>query len=169
MMGWQDDAGWRGGRPDAGPDEPGRWRRWGPSQDRGQADGVTVPPLSLDQSHGFLKRVAGPAVQKHVPELGAEAFNIRVLPRAVRLDGSDLGSDRRDPVPDGPSHEQLGVVEAAMPGHAALQHNSVRGLEDPRQGGPPTDPDSQSLAGELIVDTERVDLRLSPVRPAPKS
>ena len=64
-------------------------------------DGVVVDTPLLDQDLGLTQAAEQFAIEQLVPEPSIEAFDVAVLPRAAWLDEGGLGTDSRDPLPNG--------------------------------------------------------------------
>ena len=97
-------------------------------------DSVVLATPSFDEDFGLLQGVEDLAVEELVPQVGIEAFNVAVFPRAARGDVGGLGTRRRDPRLHRLGDEFRSVVRADMSRHAT-QDEQIRKHVDDRVSG----------------------------------
>src|SRR5918995_5465351 len=95
------------------------WRGWDVAERRVRPDRFVVPAPCLDDDLGLLERGEDLAVEQLVPELGVEALDVAVLPRAAWGNVGGPGAHGRDPGLNPLGHELGPVVGPNMPRHTA--------------------------------------------------
>ena len=79
---------------------------------------------ALDHNLRLLECVEDFTVEQLIAQFAIEALAIAILPRAARLDLSGSGSDGREPLSKGLSHELRTVVGTDVCGNASRDTNS---------------------------------------------
>src|SRR5215218_3336510 len=143
--------GWPGRRGEGGYDHLGRRRA---VAERGvRAHLVVVASPALDHDLGLAQAVEDLAVEQLVPQAGAEALHVPVLPRAARGDVGGPRTHGRDPSLDGLGDELRAVVGAEFVAGRAVQEEEVgQGVDHVDRLELAGDPGRQALVGELVED-----------------
>ena len=118
------------------------------------ANGIVMPPPTLDDDLRLPERVENLPVQQLVSEAGVEALDVSVLPRTARRDIGRLGADRADPLPQGFGDELGPIVRTNVPRHAAQDEEVGQHVDHINRLQPPGHADRQALVRELVDHVE---------------
>ena len=93
---------------------------------------IILPPPVLDHLLRFTPVCEGLPVQAFVSELAVEAFDVRILPRASRLDEDRPAARLLKPLAYGLGNEFRPIVASDVPWHAFEQKQPVERVYDLR-------------------------------------